>query len=115
MFRLRTYEVASTTAPKGGASAATTPFTFTIEDESDNGYQVVSRKRTRRRPTNASAAQFQALRDPQQTRINFDPAGERLANPPASTTAAVPTTTAAPRLNEEDTVMDSIVIGEDEI
>jgi hypothetical protein len=89
----------------------------------------------RGRPTNASAAQFQALRDPQQTRINFDPAGERLANPPARNgtevsgargaaqllplpdpaTAAVPTSTAAPRLDEDDTVMDTIIVGEDEI
>lgn len=134
-FRPRTYEVALTTAPKEGAPTATTPFTFTVEDESDNGYQVVGRKRMRGRPTNASAAQFQALRDPQQTRINFDPAGERPANLPASNgtevsgarssaqllplpdsaTAAVPTTTAAPRLDGEDTVMDTIIVGEDEI
>ena len=84
----------------------------------------------RGRPTSAAAAQYQALRDPQQTRINFEPARVQLTDPVTNTATAASagtitivsagtativsadTTTAA---SDGDIVMDSITVQEDEI
>jgi hypothetical protein len=141
-FRPRTYEAASTAHSKTGATTATpTPppfnynFDFANGEDSDDGYQIVGRKRMRGRPTSAAAAQYQAARDPQQTRINFEPNRVRLANPlataasnttpseqasesaPESTSATntASTATATSTLDGEDTVMDSITVREDEV
>ena len=66
----------------------------------------------RGRPTNAATAQHQALRDPQQTRINFGTA--RTQSTSAATlgpTAALDTTT-APTLDKDDIVIEIIVVGD---
>lgn len=118
-FRPRTFEATIATA----ATTALPPpfFDFTNRGEDDDGYQVISRKRMRGRPTAAAAAQYQALRDPQQTRISFEPAGIRptnlVATEPTSTTTAIATTIAdaATILEENDTVMESITVADDEV
>jgi hypothetical protein len=131
-FRPRTYEAASTISSHMTATtsaAAPAPFNFTNGEEDDDDYQVVGRKRMRGRPTRAAAAQHQALRDPQQTRISFESAGARTTNPvvidvnnaapprqasePATEPSATTAASTATR-DGDDTVMDSITVREDE-
>jgi hypothetical protein len=78
--RPRTYEAASTAPPNTTVTTTAAPFNF-ANGEDDDGYQVINRKRMRGRPTSAAAAQHQALRDPQQTRISFEPTVVRFTNP----------------------------------
>ncbi|MDQ3284855.1 MAG: hypothetical protein M3P92_03965, partial [Actinomycetota bacterium] len=135
-FRPRTYEAAPNLLSGTVANAtAPTSFNFTDGQEDDDGYQVVGRKRLRGRPTSAAAAQHQATRDPQQTRINFEPSRVRFTNPsttdanstalleqssePATESTPAPNTAstalATSTLDGEDTVMDSITVREDEV
>jgi hypothetical protein len=131
--RPRTYEAASTTPPNTTATTAPAPFNF-ANGEDDEGYQVINRKRMRGRPTSAAAAQHQALRDPQQTRISFEPTVVRFANPvvtdagsaaplpqaaesatePTLATNTASTTTTTPVPDDEDIVMDTITVRENE-
>jgi hypothetical protein len=135
-FRPRTYEAAPTPLPNTAVNTSgPTSFNFTNGQEDDDGYQVVSRKRLRGRPTSAAAAQYQATRDPQQTRINFEPSRVRFTNPsapeanntalleqssqpatePTPTPNTASTTTATSTIDGEDTVMDSITVLDDEV
>lgn len=119
--------------PTTTATTAPGPFNF-ASGEDDEGYQVINKKRMRGRPTSAAAAQHQALRDPQQTRISFEPTVVRLANPvvtDVSNTAPLPQaaesateltlaisttsmTTTTPIPDDEDIVMDAIPVRENE-
>jgi hypothetical protein len=88
----------------------------------------------RGRPTSAAAAQHQALRDPQQTRIIFQPSMVRFASPvatnagstapppqapesttePTLATATTSTTTPTPVPDDEDIEMETITVRENE-
>jgi hypothetical protein len=133
-FRPRTYEAAASTPHNTDTIAARTPYSFANGCEHDDDYEVVNRKRMRGRPTIAAAAQHQALRDPQQTRISFGPTGARFGDPaaigagitasppqpagpaamPAPATGAASTAAAATGEEGEDVVMETITVADDE-
>ncbi|KAK3317032.1 hypothetical protein B0H66DRAFT_576649 [Apodospora peruviana] len=93
------------------ATAAVDPSNFT-QGEGDDGYREASRKMIKGRPTSVVSAQHHALRDPQQTRINFESATSRLATL-VPTTAAEPTaTTTSMDVNMSDTVMEAIIVAD---
>ena len=134
-YRPRTYETAAANSASTAPTSAPA-FNFEGEERDDDSYQVVGRKRLRGRPTNAAAAQRQALLDPQQTRINFEAPRVQFANPvvngvytaappprapepatgPTPAVAANPAVTATPnqRDPEGDTTMDSITVAGNE-
>ena len=92
-FRPRIYEAALPRSPSTEVTIAPASFNFSGSGgKEEETYQVVGRKRMRGRPTNAAAAQQQALRDPQQTRIIFATAGTQLADAvaPGPTTEQIP-------------------------
>jgi hypothetical protein len=108
--RPRTYEAATANAPNTTAAATAGPPNFN-QEEDDNGYREVSRKRIRGRPTNVASAQYHALQDPQQTRINFERATVRFGAPaPTTTTEPAAATTPIIDLDMPDTVMETIVV-----
>ncbi|KAL2199460.1 hypothetical protein P885DRAFT_75874 [Corynascus similis CBS 632.67] len=80
-FRPRTYKAAK--------DMSSNTFDFASRGEHDDGYQVVSRKRLRGRPTIAATAQHQALQDPLQTRISFGPGSLTTTTDAATTTPTI--------------------------
>lgn len=144
--RPRTYEAAAAVAPNMAPTAGLALSNFALPNFSqggadDDGYQEVSRKRMRGRPTNAASAQYHALRDPQQTRINFELAAAQFASPVATSnsniappphafgptieptptnTTTEPTVTTISTLGtldaamENDTVMETIIVADDD-